>query len=101
MHNRTGHSVPLDQTARLLERSHAPDHVEAVRLAINRFHAHLSAATDQHGQPHSILRPFADHLLKHLLTPSARFTGRTGSRMRAEVSGTFRYEPPEGVSWTI
>jgi len=43
--------------------------VRAVRLAISRLHNHLAAATDGDCQPHPVLRPFADHLAKHLITP--------------------------------
>jgi hypothetical protein len=75
--------------------------VRAVRLAITRLHGNLAAATDAAGQPHPVLRPFSDHLTKHLIAPSARFTGRVGSRARAGVAGRFTYEPPRGVLWRI
>jgi hypothetical protein len=81
-------------------KGNAENLVRAVRAAITRFHKHLAAATDGNGQPHPVLRPFADHLARHLITPSARFTGRAGSRVRAGVAGRFTYEPPAGVQWT-
>jgi hypothetical protein len=74
--------------------------VRAVRAAITRLHDNLAKATYGKGQPHPVLRPFADHLAKYLLAPSARFTGRVGSRVRAGVAGRFTYEPPVGVQWT-
>jgi len=49
--------------------------------------------------PTPVLRPIADHLTKHLITPSARFNGRMGARTRAGVAGHFTYEPPAGVVW--
>ena len=42
----------------------------------------------------------ADHLAKQLITPSARFTGRMGTRTRAGVAGRSTYEPPPGVLWS-
>jgi hypothetical protein len=74
--------------------------VRAVRVAITRLHANLAKATDEKGQPHPVLRPFADHLVKHLITPSARYNGRMGARTRAGVAGRFTYEPPPGVAWS-
>ena len=73
--------------------------VRSVRLAIKRLHQRLADAKDANGQPHPVLRPFADHLAKHLITPSARYNGRMGARTRAGVAGRFTYEPPEGVHW--
>ena len=73
--------------------------VRAVRLAIVRLYDNLVAATDAKGQPHPVLRPFAGHLAKYLIAPSARFTGRVGSRTRAGVAGRFTYEPPADVQW--
>ena len=84
----------------LRSKGNAENLVRAVRLAITRFHSHLADATDGHGQPHPVLRAFAEHLAKHLITPSAHFNGRMGARTRAGVAGRFTYEPPEGVAWT-
>lgn len=81
-------------------RGNAERLVRAVRVAITRLHANLANATDGKGQPHPVLRPFADHLARHLITPSARFSGRMGARTRAGVAGRFTYEPPEGVEWS-
>ena len=47
----------------------AENQVRAVRLAISRLHKHLAAATDGNGQPHPVLRPFADHVAKHFINP--------------------------------
>ncbi len=78
----------------------AENQVRAVRLAISRLHKHLAAATNGDCQPHPVLRPFADHLAKHLITPSAMFNGRMGARTHAGVAGRFTYEPPAGVLWS-
>jgi hypothetical protein len=80
-------------------KSSADNLVRAIRLAINRLHENLAKAVNANGKPHPVLRPFADHLAKHLITPSARFNGRMGARTRAGVAGRFTYEPPEGVTW--
>ena len=82
-------------------RGHAENLVRAVRLAIGRFHKHLVAAMDGQGRTHPVLGPFADHLARHLIAPSARYTGRVGSRTRAGVAGRFTYEPPDGVKWAL
>jgi len=42
----------------------------------------------------------ADDLAKHLITPSARFSGRMGAHTHAGVAGRFTYEPPPGVVWS-
>jgi hypothetical protein len=69
-------------------------------VAITRLNAHLAKAADGKGQPHPVLRPFADHLANYLITPSARFNGRMGVRTRAGVAGRFTYEPPPGAAWS-
>jgi hypothetical protein len=81
-------------------RGNAERLVRAVRVAITRLHANLAKATDTKGRPHPVLRPFADHLTKHLITPSARYNGRMGARTRAGVAGRFTYEPPKEVKWS-
>jgi len=74
--------------------------VRAVRMAIVRFHRRLLTAIDRSGNPHPVLRPFAAHLEKHLLIPSARYCGPTGNRARGPLAGCFTYEPPPGVIWS-
>src|SRR5206468_8614527 len=56
--------------------------VRAVRKAIIRFHRRLLATLDRHGNPHPVLCPFAVHLKKHLLIPSARYCRPAGGRPR-------------------
>ena len=73
--------------------------VRAVRRAINRFHAHLAKAKDPAGQSHPVLSLFADHIEKHILIPSARYSDRPGARARTGLAGCFTYEQPEGVQW--
>ena len=73
--------------------------VRAVRRAINRFHAHLAQAKDPAGQPHPVLCPFAEHIEKHILIPSARYSDSPGARARTGLAGCFNYEPPQGVQW--
>jgi hypothetical protein len=45
----------------------------------------------QKADPQNPIRPFAVHLLRHLLIPTIRLSTRGGTR--------FVYEPPEGVVW--
>ena len=73
--------------------------VRAVRRALVRFHAHLCHSMDQNGEPHPVLRTFAEHLERHLLIPSSRFGGYPYARSRAGVAGCFVYEPPTAICW--
>lgn len=70
----------------LRSKGNAEKLVRAVRLAITRLQANLAKATDGKGQPHPVLRPFADHQAKYLIGPSARYNGRMGARTRAGVA---------------
>ena len=72
----------------------------AVRIAIHRFHQHLTAAHDPQGGPNGPLRQFASHLQKYLLIPSARYSTPGSHLARAAIAGCFTYEPPPGVIWT-
>ncbi len=73
--------------------------VRAVRRALYRFHSHLLEAVDTRGHPHPVLRPFAEHIEKHILIPSARFSGRRAWRASAGLAGCFTYEAPAGITW--
>lgn len=74
--------------------------VRAVRRALVRFQEHLSAALDEEGRPHPVLRPFAAHLEEHLFWPSMRCSRRKRLGARSEMAGCFTYEPPVGVKWS-
>ena len=73
--------------------------VRAVSRAIKRLHRHLAGAVDAEGNPHSVLRAFADHLWAHLLVPSGLGGGHGGWRAAVASGGCFTYEPPLGVVW--
>ena len=73
--------------------------VRAVRKALQRLHEQLASQKGDDGTPHPVLVPFADHIERYLLNPSARYSGRRNSRVRAGVAGGFTYEPPDGVTW--
>jgi len=73
--------------------------VRAVRMAIKRFHGNLGAAVDERGRPDRVLAAFAEHLEKHLLIPSARYSGARAREARGQLAGCFVYERPEGVEW--
>jgi hypothetical protein len=77
--------------------SNADKVVRAVRRALMRFYERLGESTDHASNPHPVLRPFAAHLEKHLLMPSARFSNLK-ARTHARNPG-FTYEPPKGVAW--
>jgi hypothetical protein len=72
--------------------------VRSVRMAITRLHENLIEALDHEGHPHPVLRPFAHHLHKHILTPSARHSLTTSRGSRGALAGSFTYEPP-GITW--
>jgi hypothetical protein len=63
------------------------------------LHDRLASSKDGDGRPHPVFRAFAEHLEKHLLIPSSRYSGRKGARTVAGVAGCFTYEPPDGVAW--
>jgi hypothetical protein len=73
--------------------------VRAVRMAIKRFYQNLLTAVDERGRPDRVLGAFADHLERHLLIPSGRFSGVRAREARGEMAGCFVYERPEGVVW--
>ena len=73
--------------------------VRSVRMAIKRFHSNLANSVDAYGQPDRVLRAFADHLHKHLIVPSSRFSHPQGNFARTGIAGCFTYEPPPGVVW--
>jgi hypothetical protein len=86
------------QTAKRPE-TNAEKTVRAVRKAIRRLHENLARRKGDDGKPHPVFAPFAAHLQKYLLIPSARYSGRRGARVKAGVAGGFIYEPPDGVVW--
>ena len=73
--------------------------VRAVRMAIKRFHGNLGAAAAERGRPDRVLAAFAEHLERHLLIPSGRYSGARARSARGELAGCFVYERPEGVEW--
>jgi hypothetical protein len=70
-----------------------------VRQAIMRFHQKLLSGLDRSGKPHPVLHPFAQHLEKCLILPSARYAAPSASRARGSLAGSFTYEPPAGTIW--
>ena len=74
---------------------------DAVGRAIKRFHQHLATSTGPDGQPHPVLRAFADHLKQFLLVPSGRDGNHGGARARRGSGGCFNYQPPTGVRWLV
>jgi len=73
--------------------------VRAVRMAIKRFHGNLGAAVNARGRPDRVLAAFAEHLERHLLIPSGRYSGARARAARGELAGCFVYERPKGVEW--
>jgi hypothetical protein len=75
--------------------------VRAVRMAIKRFHRNLGAAGAERGRPDRVLAAFAEHLERHLLIPSGRYSGARARSARGELAGCFVYERPKGVEWRV
>ena len=73
--------------------------VRSIGFALRRFHRRLANAVDGRGNPHPVLRPFAEHLRQHLLIPSGRAAGHGGIRAHSAAAGCLTYEPPTGVVW--
>jgi hypothetical protein len=74
--------------------------VRTVRMAITRLHQALASALAETGATHPALRPFADHIQKHIISPSSRYRSRRSHSPGATSPGSFTYEPPPGLSWT-
>jgi hypothetical protein len=72
-------------TSRSKDNAHRTVHT--VRVAIKRFHKNLLTSLDPSGDPHPLLRIFADHLQEHILAPSAR------------SPGSFTCHPAPRLSW--
>ena len=70
-------------------------------MAIKRFHGNLGAAVAERGRPDRVLAAFAEHLERHLLIPSGRYSGARARSARGELAGCFVYERPEGVEWKL
>jgi hypothetical protein len=75
--------------------------VRAVRMAIKRFHRNLLAAVDERGRPDRVLAAFGEHLERHLLIPSGRYSGARAREARGELAGCFVYEEPQNVVWSF
>jgi 7-cyano-7-deazaguanine synthase in queuosine biosynthesis len=73
--------------------------VRAVRKAISRLHETLADARRQDGSPHPALTAFAEHIMEHVIRPSARYGGHGRGRVNTGIAGSFTYEPPDGVVW--
>jgi hypothetical protein len=87
------------KTVRKGPTSNSEKTVRAVRKAISRLHETLADARRKDGSPHPALNAFAEHVLEHLIKPSARYGGHGRGRVKAGVAGSFTYEPPDGVVW--
>jgi hypothetical protein len=74
--------------------------VRAVRMAITRLQRRLARATDTRGNPDTVLRAFAEHIDRYILTPSARYSRRKTTLAREGLAGSFTYEPPPGTYWS-
>src|SRR3989442_6838872 len=73
--------------------------VRAVRMAIKRFHGNLGAAAAERGRPDRVLAAFAEHLEKHLLIPSGRYSGARAREARRKLAGCLVYERAPRVEW--
>ena len=73
----------------------------AVRKAIYRFRNALREPARGQKVAHPVLVRFADHIEKHLILPSMRFSGHRAWIARAELAGCLIYEPPPGVVWAV
>jgi hypothetical protein len=72
---------------------------KAVRAAIQRLHTHISLASDTKSRLQPVLTAFATHLQRHILIPSARYSGHGGPHARAGSAGSFTYEQPPRTHW--
>jgi len=82
------------------QKNNATKAYDRVRQAITRLMKNLTSFQDNKGKGNGVYHAFADHLQKHLIDPSSRYSGTRSSRIRTQVAQTFTYEPPDGVSWS-
>jgi hypothetical protein len=90
-----GELADIQKSIRKTRATNLEKTVRAIRRALVRLQKRLANAREG-GKPHTVLVPFAEHLLKHLLIPSERY-GR--HRAKTGVAGCFTYEPPAGLIW--
>jgi hypothetical protein len=70
---------------------------DRVRKALRRFIDDLKAANDSKGNPHAVLRSFAQHLEDCVWRPSVGGRNRVGAIGKP---GCFTYVAPQGVVWS-
>jgi hypothetical protein len=66
----------------------------SVGMAIKRLHARLAKAPNADGSPNQILRAFASHIRKYILTPSGRTGDHGGTRPPLGCGGFFACQKP-------
>ena len=91
--------VPVMRALRRSRGGNAARSVEAVRLAIRRLQKDLADEIGADGGPHPVFTPFAEHLRRHVLIPSARYARRTDGQQRAGMAALLVYERPAGIVW--
>jgi len=69
---------------------------ERIRKALRRLIDELKVANDSQGNPHAVLRPFAQHLEECVYLPSVGGKNRVGAIGKP---GCFTYVRPQGVIW--
>ena len=87
----------LQAAAKVRKNGGQPGRVaERVRKALRRFIAELKVTNDSKGNPHPVLRSFADHLEECVWMPSVGGKHRVGA---VGKPGCFTYVAPQGVVW--
>lgn len=72
---------------------------DRVCKGFKRLHRQLAQAELKPGEPNQTLRGFAEHLRRHLLVPSLRYSDFKHHRCRVRQAGSFIYERPANLVW--
>lgn len=83
----------------LREKSNASKSYDRIRQAVNRLLTHLDAKTTKDGKKDPAYSALAEHIRRHMVETSRRYSGKRTSRTRAGTAQTFMYERPDGVIW--
>ena len=60
----------------------------------------IDEAAGEAGSDAGVTAAAGTAIAKHIITPSARYSGHVRSTARAALARRFTYEPPEGVKWS-
>ena len=72
---------------------------ERVGKALKRLRQRLASAELKPGEPNGVLRSFGEHLHRHILVPSMRYSSPKARQSDLRSPGCFTYERPPEIVW--